>query len=89
MKPESVSSFSTAPIDQTIRSVIESGLEEPFYVVDVQDILSKHKKWMLNMPRVRPYYAVKCNSQPFVLEMLFGLGLGFDCASKVLTFHSS
>jgi len=61
-------------------SVVEQN--QPFYVVDIQDILKKHKNWTLNMPRVRPYYAVKCNSCPIVLELLASLGIGFDCASK-------
>ncbi|RWR98950.1 hypothetical protein B4U80_06104, partial [Leptotrombidium deliense] len=34
------------------------------------------------MPRIKPYYAVKCNNTPIVLEILASLGLGFDCASK-------
>lgn len=84
MKSHSVLSLSGMTVDESIRSVIENGLEEPFYVVDVDDIIAKHKKWLINMPRVRPYYAVKCNSSPVVLELLAGLGLGFDCASKVM-----
>ncbi|XP_034047244.1 ornithine decarboxylase 1-like [Thalassophryne amazonica] len=34
------------------------------------------------MPRVRPFYAVKCNPNPTIIRMLSGLGTGFDCASK-------
>jgi len=82
MKPESIFSSLASSVDDTARSIIESGLEEPFYVVDVQDILMKHKKWLISMPRVRPFYAVKCNSSALVLELLASLGLGFDCASK-------
>src|SRR5258708_6581248 len=33
------------------------------------------------MPRVKPFYAVKCNSDLFVLKTLVSLGTGFDCAS--------
>ncbi|KAF7487783.1 Ornithine decarboxylase [Sarcoptes scabiei] len=56
--------------------------EEAFYVCDVNDILCKHKNWLLKLPRVRPYYAVKCNSAPIVLQVLSSVGIGFDCASK-------
>ncbi len=35
------------------------------------------------MPRVTPFYAVKCNPEPGVLRLLNSLGTGFDCASKV------
>ncbi|CAG2180458.1 unnamed protein product, partial [Oppiella nova] len=57
-------------------------LDEPFYVVDVEDIIEKHRKLVECIPRVQPYYAVKCNPSPVVLQLLAGLGVGFDCASK-------
>lgn len=34
------------------------------------------------MPRVTPFYAVKCNPEPGLLRLLMALGTGFDCASK-------
>jgi hypothetical protein len=34
------------------------------------------------MPRVVPYYAVKCNPEPGILKLLVAMGTGFDCASK-------
>ncbi|KAI1288431.1 Ornithine decarboxylase [Halotydeus destructor] len=72
-------------VNSTLSALNSSDLvnsERPFYVVDIQDILKKHKNWTINMPRVRPFYAVKCNSLPIVLEVLSSLGIGFDCASK-------
>lgn len=33
------------------------------------------------MPRVMPFYAVKCNPEPSMVAMLAALGAGFDCAS--------
>lgn len=35
------------------------------------------------MPRVTPFYAVKCNPEPGILRLLDALGTGFDCASAV------
>ena len=29
------------------------------------------------------FSAMKCNNDPIILKMLTGLGIGFDCASKV------
>lgn len=58
------------------------GQEDPFYVLDVGDIVQKIKVWQLKMPRVKPFYAVKCNDNQTVLELLAALGTGFDCASK-------
>jgi ornithine decarboxylase len=34
------------------------------------------------MPRVVPFYAVKCYPEPGLLRLLASLGAGFDCASK-------
>ena len=71
-------------LDDIIReTILKRKNEDAFYVFDVNDILRKHKNWLLKLPRVRPYYAVKCNSSPIVLEVLSSLGIGFDCASKV------
>jgi ornithine decarboxylase len=33
------------------------------------------------MPGVKPYYAVKCNTEPILLKWLSASGAGFDCAS--------
>ncbi|PSN36694.1 Ornithine decarboxylase [Blattella germanica] len=68
---------------KVIRDIAESGVqEEPFYVCDVGDIVRKHKEWKQKLPRVEPFYAVKCNDNLTVLEVLAALGTGFDCASK-------
>ena len=76
------SSGATTVEDIVRDTIVETNSEDAFYVVDIQDILRKHKKWLLNMPRVQPFYAVKCNPTPIVLELLSALGVGFDCASK-------
>lgn len=56
--------------------------DEPFYIVDLGDICRKVKLWRLKMPRVIPFYAVKCNPIPTVLKTIAHFGFGFDCASK-------
>ncbi len=38
--------------------------------------------WRAAMPRVAPFYAVKCNPEPGMLRFLVAMGTGFDCASK-------
>ena len=35
------------------------------------------------LPRVSPFFEVKCNSSPWVLRVLATLGTSFDCASQV------
>ncbi|CAL8299184.1 unnamed protein product [Boreogadus saida] len=42
----------------------------------------KHLRWARALPRVTPFYAVKCNNSISVLRTLASLGCGFDCASK-------
>ncbi|XP_055316889.1 ornithine decarboxylase 1-like [Sitodiplosis mosellana] len=64
------------------RSVSGNVDEEPLYLCDISDIINKHAIWKRSMPRVLPFYAVKCNDSPIVLQTLATLGTGFDCASK-------
>uniref|UniRef100_A0A672YKR1 ornithine decarboxylase n=1 Tax=Sphaeramia orbicularis TaxID=375764 RepID=A0A672YKR1_9TELE len=56
--------------------------EVPFHVANLDDLHQKHIRWLRTLPRVKPFYAVKCNSTPAVIRMLSTLGTGFDCASK-------
>ncbi len=42
-----------------------------------------YDQWMDMIPKVAPFYAVKCNSDELLLKVLAELGTGFDCASKV------
>lgn len=56
--------------------------EEPFYVMNIDDIVRKHQTWIEKMPRVVPHYAVKCNDTEVVCATLAALGASFDCASK-------
>lgn len=56
--------------------------EGPVIVCDLSDVIWKWTFWRANMPRVHPFYAVKCNYDPMLLMTLARLGAGFDCASK-------
>uniref|UniRef100_A0AAV2L6Z4 ornithine decarboxylase n=1 Tax=Knipowitschia caucasica TaxID=637954 RepID=A0AAV2L6Z4_KNICA len=69
-------------IDDKIRELNKQGSEDPFYVANLDTVLEKHQRWQSCLPRVTPFYAVKCNNTPAVLQMLSALGTGFDCASK-------
>lgn len=69
-------------IEQKLSTVGREDSDDAFYIVDLADILLKHKKWVSLLPRVEPFYAMKCNNDPVILKMLAGLGIGFDCASK-------
>jgi ornithine decarboxylase len=56
--------------------------DDPFYIVDLSKIVRQFLKWKKNLPRVKPFYAVKCNPSAHLLRVLEALGAGFDCASK-------
>ncbi|KAI5461629.1 pyridoxal-dependent decarboxylase [Mariannaea sp. PMI_226] len=60
----------------------EPGEEDTFFVADLGEVYRQHLRWKKNLPRVRPFYAVKCNPDPQVIKLLAQLGTGFDCASK-------
>ncbi|KAM3597285.1 uncharacterized protein V6R79_002578 [Siganus canaliculatus] len=69
-------------IDNKIKDLSSEDVEEPFLVADLDSVVKRHLRWLANLPRVKPFYAVKCNCMPAVVGMLHALGTGFDCASK-------
>lgn len=56
--------------------------EEAFYTVDLRAIAAKYALITTLIPRVQPFYTMKCNPDVRVFELLTGLGCGVDCASK-------
>jgi len=56
--------------------------DDAFFIADFGDVVRKFKLWNSQLPRVEPFYAVKCNDDPGLLSVLAQLGTGFDCASK-------
>ncbi|XP_053659514.1 ornithine decarboxylase 1-like [Anopheles marshallii] len=71
------------PIGDVIQDIVRMGPhEDPLHVLDLDDVVRKHYGWCAKMPRVKPFYAVKCNDDPRILQTLMTLGTGFDCASK-------
>ncbi|XP_014402660.1 PREDICTED: ornithine decarboxylase-like [Myotis brandtii] len=65
-----------------IRELSDSDHRDPFMVADLGVLASRHQAFCQALPRVSPFYAVKCNSSPWVLRVLAALGTGFDCASQ-------
>ncbi|PVD27288.1 hypothetical protein C0Q70_12443 [Pomacea canaliculata] len=62
--------------------MLQQKKEDAFYVFDLGDVVGKYEKWLRLIPRVQPFYAVKCNPSPLVVKLLAHLGAGFDCASQ-------
>ncbi|XP_026156404.1 antizyme inhibitor 1b [Mastacembelus armatus] len=53
-----------------------------FVVGNLGALMRQHACWQSIAPQLQPYYPVKCNSSPAVIEILASLGLGFICTNK-------
>jgi len=60
----------------------EPNAEKAFFVADLSQVYRQHKRWKACLPEIQPFYAVKCNPDPYVIRLLAALGTGFDCASN-------
>ncbi|KAF8071494.1 ornithine decarboxylase [Lyophyllum atratum] len=60
----------------------EPNAEKAFFVADLSQVYRQHKRWVTCLPEIQPFYAVKCNPDPYVIRLLAALGSGFDCASN-------
>ncbi|KAG6860166.1 hypothetical protein C0995_014894 [Termitomyces sp. Mi166 len=56
--------------------------EKAFLVADLGQVYRQHQRWVAALPEIQPFYAVKCNPDPYVIRLLAALGTGFDCASN-------
>ncbi|XP_019715043.1 antizyme inhibitor 1-like, partial [Hippocampus comes] len=53
-----------------------------FIVGDLGALIRQDSLWKSATQRLQPYFPLRCNRSPAVLEVLASLGLGFVCASK-------
>lgn len=88
MSEEKLADYSQEPpldsspaVLQRIAEKIDSGFSDHFMVCDLERVRQRFDFWQQQLPRVQPFYAVKCNNDPRILELLASLGCGFDCAS--------
>jgi ornithine decarboxylase len=56
--------------------------ERAFYIINLGALFDSYTNWLRLLPNVHPYYAVKCNPNPVILDALASLGCNFDCASE-------
>ncbi|XP_072548585.1 antizyme inhibitor 1a [Salminus brasiliensis] len=75
--------------DTALRDVIDKHIcdqtltqKNAFFVADLGAIIWQQIRWKSHMEQVRPFYVVKCNGSPVVIEILAALGTGFICSSK-------
>jgi ornithine decarboxylase len=71
-------------LEKVIQQKMEYALEheEAFYIVDLGRVIQKYVDWVRLLPRVHPFYAIKCNNDTAIVKTLGSLGVNFDCASK-------
>ncbi|KAG0218676.1 hypothetical protein BGX33_006431 [Mortierella sp. NVP41] len=80
----------TLPVSQMLQARLDSfdpesddaEAENAFYVTDLGEVYRQHLRWKALLPRIEPFFAMKCNPDPMVMRLLASLGTGFDCASK-------
>uniref|UniRef100_A0A1B0ACF9 ornithine decarboxylase n=1 Tax=Glossina pallidipes TaxID=7398 RepID=A0A1B0ACF9_GLOPL len=70
------------PLKTVVQTFDFKNTDEALFICDLTKIREKYVTWQKYMPRVKPYYAIKCNDDDLVIKTLADLGTGFDCASK-------
>jgi ornithine decarboxylase len=53
----------------------------PLLIVDHEILRENFKKFCSQLPRVKPYYAIKANPESEIVNTLYKMGSGFDVAS--------
>lgn len=62
--------------------IVNSVSSDAFYIADSQQVDFLYKQWVDLLPRVVPFYAVKCNQDAGLSKLLSKYPkIGFDCAS--------
>jgi len=84
-----VNKFDVENVNETVEQLIAKKLvedthekEEAFYFIDLGTVLKKYQQWVQHLPRVKPFYAIKCNPNTAIIKTLATMGVNFDCASK-------
>lgn len=72
-----------ARIGRINNETCDPGEENSFFICDLGEVKRLFNNWVKELPRIKPFYAVKCNPDTKVLSLLAELGVNFDCASKV------
>jgi ornithine decarboxylase len=78
--------FASVVIDTTLKNLRQLVSSFPkasgsVAVLSKSRIDTQWSTWAKTLPSIIPFYAVKCNSEPFLLQTLVNHGANFDCAS--------
>ncbi|NXO67925.1 AZIN2 inhibitor, partial [Phainopepla nitens] len=69
-------------LENLLGELCQESEQQAFFVADLGDIVKKHLRFLKALPRVKPYFPVKCNGSEGVIRLLAELGAGFACANK-------
>ncbi|NXT89880.1 AZIN2 inhibitor, partial [Anhinga rufa] len=69
-------------LENLLVELCQASDQQAFFVADLGDIVKKHLQFLKALPRVKPYFPVKCNSSEGVIRLLAELGAGFACTNK-------
>ncbi|XP_010301797.2 antizyme inhibitor 2 [Balearica regulorum gibbericeps] len=69
-------------LENLLVELCQASDQQAFFVADLGDIVKKHLHFLKALPRVKPYFPVKCNGSEGVIRLLAELGAGFACTSK-------
>ena len=65
-----------------ITKYINKHNEDSFIIFHPSNIINKINQWSLLLPGVTPYYALKCNPDKRIIDIMNIHNINFDCASK-------
>jgi ornithine decarboxylase len=80
--------YDVMPVASTVEQLLADKMEEAmdkeeaFYIIDLGVVTKKYVQWAALLPRVKPFFAIKCNPNPAIIRTLASFGANFDCASK-------
>ena len=74
--------YKEATLNAMKEIISSSGQEDPFYIMNEEVLMEQVRRWSASLPSVKPFYAVKCNPNGRLLNLLATrTDFGFDCAS--------
>lgn len=70
------------PMFEFARSIILRGQKRAFFIFQPEQVHRAFKQWNLYLPTVTPFFAMKANSHPRVLNTVADITTNIDCASE-------
>lgn len=72
-------------INNTLVNIINDNINNfgdvPFFLINITEIINLYNLWIQKLPNIKPYYAIKCNTDNEIIKILSNLNCNFDVAS--------